>query len=146
MNWVATRISVPALVILTGLTGCQAEHATADLRRQARVELGEGAQSGSAAFEALDPRIHAQDIVILVEPPVTVADVWLTTADGARLNMGSTTTQDCVAAAGRRRCDLRLPILEARRPGEWTFHVDKAVGPAATVSLTIDYIPIEDPP
>lgn len=127
-------------VLLTAavtLAGCSSGPQTT----RVDVTIPKDASSAEVVFTALDPREYEQ--VILVE--VTPADevISLTFAADRDLNVG--TSDGCPVEQEIARCEMRLPILEARKPGEWTAVVRRdSPGPAVDVSIQIEWLHVQD--
>jgi hypothetical protein len=108
------------------------------------LQLGDGADSVSATFQAQDPRTHGQTIEIEVTPAdsaITLDSVTLdfVTADGATLHVLLPTDHSCDTEDDQQTCTIRLPMLEARSPGEWQAIASKPDGPAATLNVTVTW-------
>lgn len=122
---------------LVALVGCSSGPQTTRIA----VTIPEDALSAEAVFTALDPREHQQVIVMEVTP----VDEVISLTFAADRDLGVGTSGGCPVEQESARCEMRLPILEARKPGEWTAVVRRDnPGPSVDVSIHIEWLPVQD--
>lgn len=109
---------------------------------QAEIELTSGVEEAAATFIAPDPRVHSQSIRVEIRPSSGL-DLVFVTADAATLHLlEADDISDCPRHGDASVCEILLPILEAREPGEWQAIARRAAATDEVVVLIeITWVP-----
>jgi hypothetical protein len=95
-------------------------------------------------FQALVPIENAFDVRINM-PSGTELDIKFVTENDMTLQIFDPVKAEsfCLDEDGRTQCLLHYPALEAPTPGTWTAIVNKISTPPAEVTITIEWLPVD---
>jgi hypothetical protein len=102
-----------------------------------KLRLDAGSSAAQGHFDAPDPRTHAQNIEVTVNPGESPVVIDFTTTTGSTLHVLGLERSDCRPEDDGIICVIRFPILEAQPSGRWTVTDSKADGPPTAVEVRI---------
>lgn len=128
------------VILMTQAVACSSDTPVT----RVEVAIAEDERSAESTSDALDPRGHSQDISVEVVPAGAAIELAFVTERGVELGiLGPDGIDDCPVRDNRSRCEVHLPVLEARTPGEWTASVQRLdPGPRVDVAVEIIWEPV----